>query len=80
MIALLDAFAELLRGCDREAHLDLSAFELPGDLEARIPEDRRAAARLIFTAHSIQLAKEQTCDYEKQLVENARRFSASRRA
>ena len=42
----------------------------------RIPEDRRAAARLIYTAHSVPLAMAQTCRYEEQLVETARRVSA----
>ena len=43
---------------------------------ARIPEDRRAAARLIYTAHSIPLAMASTCHYEEQLVETARLVSA----
>jgi ferrochelatase len=43
---------------------------------AQIPEDRRAAARLVFTAHSIPLPMAQTCRYEEQLVETARRVSA----
>jgi protoporphyrin/coproporphyrin ferrochelatase len=43
---------------------------------ARIPEDRRAAARLIYTAHSIPLAMASTCQYEEQLVETARLVSA----
>ena len=42
---------------------------------ARIPEDRRAAARLVYTAHSIPLAMAATCRYEEQLVETARRVS-----
>jgi ferrochelatase len=50
--------------------------ERVSDALARIPEERRAAARLIFTAHSIPLGMAQTCDYEKQLVETARRVSA----
>ena len=36
---------------------------------AKIPEDRRQAAHLIYTAHSIPLAMAQGCDYEKQLKE-----------
>jgi ferrochelatase len=36
---------------------------------AKIPEDRREAAHLIYTAHSIPLAMAQGCDYEKQLKE-----------
>jgi ferrochelatase len=43
---------------------------------AGIPEDRRAAARLVFTAHSIPLAMATTCRYEEQLVETARAVSA----
>jgi protoporphyrin/coproporphyrin ferrochelatase len=39
---------------------------------AKIPEDRREAARLIYTAHSIPLAMAQGCDYEKQLKETGR--------
>jgi ferrochelatase len=37
----------------------------------RIPEPRRAAARLVFTAHSIPRALAATCDYEAQLRETA---------
>jgi protoporphyrin/coproporphyrin ferrochelatase len=43
---------------------------------ARVPEDRRATARLIYTAHSIPLAMASTCQYEEQLVETARLVSA----
>jgi ferrochelatase len=43
---------------------------------ARIPEDRRAAARLVYTAHSVPLAMATTCRYEEQLVETARAVSA----
>jgi hypothetical protein len=39
---------------------------------AKIPEDRREAAHLIYTAHSIPLAMAQGCDYEKQLKETGR--------
>jgi protoporphyrin/coproporphyrin ferrochelatase len=39
---------------------------------AKIPENRRQAARLIYTAHSIPLAMAQACDYEKQLKETGR--------
>ena len=38
----------------------------------KIPAPRRAAARLIFTAHSIPLAMAAGCDYEKQLHESCR--------
>jgi len=40
---------------------------------AQIPEDRRAAARLVYTAHSIPLSMAASCRYEEQLVECARR-------
>jgi ferrochelatase len=39
---------------------------------AKIPEDRRQAAHLIYTAHSIPLAMAQGCDYKKQLEETGR--------
>jgi ferrochelatase len=35
----------------------------------RIPEDRRKATSLLFTAHSIPLVMAQRCDYEAQLKE-----------
>jgi ferrochelatase len=44
---------------------------------SRIPEDRRAAARLVFTAHSIPVAMSSTCGYEGQLEETARRVAAA---
>jgi len=37
----------------------------------RVPEERRAAARLVFTAHSLPRALAATCDYEAQLRETA---------
>lgn len=39
---------------------------------AKIPDNRREAAHLIYTAHSIPLAMAQGCDYEKQLKETGR--------
>jgi protoporphyrin/coproporphyrin ferrochelatase len=36
---------------------------------AKLPEDRRDAAQLIYTAHSIPLAMAQGCRYEEQLQE-----------
>lgn len=42
------------------------------DALATIPPDRREAAHLIFTAHSIPMAMAQTCDYETQLKETCR--------
>jgi ferrochelatase len=57
-------------------------FNHPGFVEAtadrvrvameQFPEERRAAAHLVFTAHSIPLGMAQLCDYEKQLRETAR--------
>jgi len=41
-----------------------------------LPADRRAAARLVYTAHSIPLSMNASCRYEEQLVETARRVSA----
>ncbi|HUL77623.1 MAG TPA: ferrochelatase [Vicinamibacteria bacterium] len=38
---------------------------------ARVPEDRRAEARLVFTAHSLPRALASTCDYEAQVRETA---------
>ena len=38
----------------------------------KIPEDRREAAHLIYTAHSIPMAMARGCDYEKQLRETCR--------
>ena len=46
---------------------------------ALIPAERRSAARLIYTAHSIPLAMAASCGYEEQLVEIARRVSERRR-
>jgi len=39
---------------------------------AKIPENRRDKAGLIYTAHSIPLSMAQSCDYEKQLLEAGR--------
>jgi protoporphyrin/coproporphyrin ferrochelatase len=38
----------------------------------RIPEGRRAAARVAFTAHSVPSAMAAGCDYERQLLETCR--------
>jgi len=46
------------------AELVAAAFE-------RVPDDRRAAARLVFTAHSLPRAVAATCDYEAQIRETA---------
>jgi ferrochelatase len=42
------------------------------DAYARIPEERRAAARLVFTAHSIPAAMADRCRYAEQLAETSR--------
>ena len=57
-------------------------FNHPGFIEAtaervrealqKIAPERRDAARLIYTAHSIPLSMAQGCDYEKQLRETGR--------
>jgi hypothetical protein len=76
VIALLDAFAELLRGRDREAHLDLPAFELPGDLEARIPEDREH--RVVLGEHYCEESLDALlCRAWRELLEEARGRAAS---
>jgi ferrochelatase len=38
----------------------------------RIPEERRAAAHVAFTAHSVPSAMAAGCDYERQLLETCR--------
>jgi ferrochelatase len=45
------------------------------DALALIPDERRPAARLVYTAHSIPLSMAANCRYEEQLVETARRVS-----
>ena len=42
----------------------------------KIPSERRAAAHLLFTAHSIPLGMAQTSNYEAQLLEAARLVAA----
>jgi len=42
------------------------------DALAQIPNERRTAAQLVFTAHSIPEAMAQNCDYEMQLRETSR--------
>ena len=39
---------------------------------AQIPEERRARARVAFTAHSVPSAMAAGCDYERQLLETCR--------
>jgi protoporphyrin/coproporphyrin ferrochelatase len=43
---------------------------------AKLPQERHANARLIFTAHSIPVSMASQCRYEEQLVETAKRVSA----
>jgi ferrochelatase len=43
---------------------------------ARIPEDRRSAARLVYTAHSIPMSMAANCRYEEQLIAAARDVAA----
>jgi ferrochelatase len=50
-----------------EANVDLLRRSL-----AEIPEGRRAAAHVAFTAHSIPSAMARACSYERQLAETAR--------
>ena len=38
----------------------------------QIPEERRSAARVVFTAHSIPLSMAENCKYETQLTEASR--------
>jgi len=42
----------------------------------KVPAERRAAARIVFTAHSIPSVMAAQCRYEEQLVEIAKRVSA----
>ncbi len=42
------------------------------DALAKVPAERRSAAQLIFTAHSIPLAMAQNCQYEAQFRESSR--------
>lgn len=44
---------------------------------ARLPEERRSEARLIFTAHSIPLSMAAGCDYVAQLRETAQLVAAA---
>ncbi|HWC97080.1 MAG TPA: ferrochelatase [Candidatus Sulfopaludibacter sp.] len=39
---------------------------------AQVPEERRAAARLVYTAHSIPMSMASACAYEQELVTTAR--------
>jgi len=48
-----------------------NAYNLQAALE-QIPSERRGAARVAFTAHSIPAAMAAGCDYERQLLETSR--------
>ena len=47
------------------------------DALARIPAERRAAAQLVFTAHSIPVAMAAQCRYEEQLAETSALVAAA---
>src|SRR5687767_7267047 len=51
--------------------IEANAANLKAALE-QIPEQRRAVAQVVFTAHSIPETMAGNCDYEKQLQESAR--------
>ena len=60
--------------CDHPLFLQANV-ERVGEALARVPLERRAAARLVFTAHSIPMAMAATCRYEEQLLHTARHVS-----
>jgi protoporphyrin/coproporphyrin ferrochelatase len=79
--------ARALVGPDAPGIEKLRAFyNHPGFIEAnvanvrtaleRIPEERRANAHLVFTAHSIPETMARNCDYQDQLSETARLITA----
>jgi ferrochelatase len=47
------------------------------DAFAQVPEERRGAARLVFTAHSIPVAMAERCRYAEQLEETASLVAAA---
>jgi ferrochelatase len=49
--------------------------ELVAAALAKIPAERRAQAKLVFTAHSIPVSMADTCDYRKQIEETCRLVS-----
>jgi ferrochelatase len=55
--------------------IEANVANLRGAL-ARVPEDRRMAAQLVFTAHSIPESMAQRCDYEAQLRETSKLIAA----
>jgi ferrochelatase len=60
--------------CDHPLFLQANV-ERVGDALARVPWERRADARLVFTAHSIPTSMAATCRYEEQLLHTARHVS-----
>jgi len=56
--------------------VEANADHLEAALE-QIPKERRAAAHVAFTAHSIPLAMAQACSYEEQLRESCRLVAES---
>jgi len=60
--------------CDHPLFLQANV-ERVGDALARVPVERRAAASLVFTAHSIPASMAATCRYEEQLLHTARHVS-----
>ena len=62
-------------------------YNHPGFIEAnvasvraaieQIPEEKRAATQIVFTAHSIPESMAKNCDYEKQLLETSRLVAAA---
>ena len=52
-------------------YIGASADRVQKALE-QIPESRRSAARVVFTAHSIPLSMAENCKYETQLKEASR--------
>jgi ferrochelatase len=57
-----------------EGFVTANADRVAAALE-KVPEERRAESRLVFTAHSIPAAMASQCRYEEQLVEISRRVS-----
>jgi protoporphyrin/coproporphyrin ferrochelatase len=62
--------------CMRREYIEVMT-ERVQDAYAQIPEDRRAAAPLVFTAHSIPLSMAETSPYVGQLEESSRSVAAA---
>lgn len=54
--------------------IEANAEHLQNELD-KIPSERRKAARIIFTAHSIPLSMSANCNYLEQLTETCRRVA-----